>query len=107
MIDLLIICFSPNVERGSTGPTYHRFMLFSISVLFLLDGEPHPHLDAGAHHGQCGVPSDQKMWAELHVSLLIVEDHEYRTSIAVVETQMFIQSARCGGMQKRYFLCIV
>lgn len=43
-------------------------MCVILTVLFLADCEPHPHPDAGAHHGQCCVPSDPQVWSELLVS---------------------------------------
>lgn len=37
--------------------------------MLLKDGQPHLDSDYGAHHGQLNLPSDQKMWSELYVSI--------------------------------------
>ncbi len=40
-------------------------------IFFWKDCQPHPDPDSGAHYGQCNLPSDQKMWPELHVSTVV------------------------------------
>lgn len=53
-----------------------NLFIIIISSSFLKDFQPHPDIDAGAHHGQFDLPSDQEMWPELHVS---AAEHRQRT----------------------------
>lgn len=61
--------------RGSVLLCIHSFELLFICTVksiyhysFLKDFQPHSDIDAGAHHGQFDLSSDQEMWPELHVS---------------------------------------
>lgn len=44
-----------------------NLFIIIIYYSFLKDFQPHPDIDAGAHHGQFNLSSDQEMWPELHV----------------------------------------
>lgn len=53
-----------HLRGGGGGSTVKSIYGYS----FLEDFQPHSDIDAGAHHGQFGLSSDQEMWPELHVS---------------------------------------